>query len=100
MAITTGQASPTFSEDENATATDAAQTPAEQTTGEEFNTFLTLLTAQIRNQDPLEPLESTQFVEQLATFSGLELQAKANNVLEDIASMLAQQLYSNTSEAG
>jgi len=43
---------------------------------EEFTTFLTLLTAQIQNQDPLAPLDSTQFVEQLATFTNLELQAK------------------------
>ena len=33
---------------------------------EDFDTFLQLLTAQIRNQDPLEPTDSTQFVEQLA----------------------------------
>jgi len=65
-------------------------------TGEEFSTFLTLLTAQIRNQDPLAPLDSTQFVEQLATFSNLELQAKGNAILEDIALMLAQNLYPQT----
>ena len=42
--------------------------------GEEFNSFIQLLTAQVRNQDPLAPLDSTQFVEQLATFSTLEQQ--------------------------
>lgn len=60
--------------------------------GEEFTTFLTLLTAQIRNQDPLAPLDSTQFVEQLATFSSLELQANGNAALDRISSLLAQQL--------
>lgn len=81
------------------TTTTPTTTSSSSTTGEEFNTFLTLLTAQIRNQDPLAPLDSTQFVEQLATFSQLELQAKGNNVLENIASMLAQNLYAqnNTS---
>lgn len=69
-----------------------------QETGEEFSTFLTLLTAQIRNQDPLAPLDSTQFVEQLATFSQLELQAKGNAVLEDIALMLAQNLYQTNTD--
>lgn len=59
---------------------------------QDFDTFLELLTAQIRNQDPLAPLDSTQFVEQLATFSNLELQAKNTQILESIASMLAQQL--------
>ncbi len=65
-------------------------------TSEQFDTFLNLLTAQIRNQDPLAPLDSTQFVEQLATFSNLELQAKNNQILESIASMLAQQLATPT----
>jgi len=62
-------------------------------TGEEFSTFLTLLTAQIRNQDPLAPLDSTQFVEQLATFSNLELQAKGNQTLEEISNLLASSVY-------
>ncbi|PHR91179.1 MAG: hypothetical protein COA69_11695 [Robiginitomaculum sp.] len=60
--------------------------------GEDFNTFLTLLTAQVKNQDPLAPLDSTQFVQQLATFSGLELQAKGNQALSFIASLLEQQI--------
>ena len=57
--------------------------------GEEFNNFLQLLTAQIKNQDPLSPLDSTQFVEQLATFSNLELQATTNQILEGISNLLA-----------
>lgn len=53
--------------------------------GVEFNNFLQLLTAQIRNQDPLAPLDSTQFVEQLATFSTLEQQVRSNTNLVGIA---------------
>lgn len=60
-------------------------------TGEDFETFLTLLTAQIKNQDPLAPLDSTQFVEQLATFSSLELQAKGNQTLDEIVTLLRAQ---------
>lgn len=56
--------------------------------GEEFNTFLQLLTAQVQNQDPLSPLDSTQFVEQLATFSSLEQQVQTNQSLEGIATMI------------
>nr|WP_070960309.1 flagellar hook capping FlgD N-terminal domain-containing protein [Hyphomonas sp. Mor2] len=56
--------------------------------GEEFNQFLRLLTAQIQNQDPLSPLDSTQFVEQLATFSSLEQQVQTNSSLENIAAMI------------
>jgi flagellar hook assembly protein FlgD len=86
---------------EEATETAATTTgnTAEQQS-EEFTTFLTLLTAQIKNQDPLAPLDSTQFVEQLATFSNLELQAKGNAVLEDIAQMLAQNLYTQQQNDG
>ncbi|MGB3627518.1 MAG: flagellar hook capping FlgD N-terminal domain-containing protein [Henriciella sp.] len=58
--------------------------------GEEFNTFLQLLTAQLRNQDPLSPLDSTQFVEQLATFSTLEQQVRGNESLENMASMIGE----------
>ncbi len=58
------------------------------TISEDFDTFLQLLTAQIRNQDPLAPLDSTQFVEQLATFSSLEQQVETNQTLENIATMI------------
>ena len=55
---------------------------------QEYNTFLTLLTAQIQNQDPLQPMDSTQFVEQLATFSSLEQQVMTNNNLESISGLI------------
>ena len=73
-----------------ATGTSNASNSAINTSGigEEFNNFLQLLTAQIKNQDPLSPLDSTQFVEQLATFSSLEQQVKTNASLEGIASMI------------
>ena len=47
-----------------------------------FDTFLTILTAQIQNQDPLEPLDSTQFTEQLVQFSGVEQQIRTNQSME------------------
>jgi len=54
----------------------------------EYNSFLKLLTAQVRNQDPLEPMDSTQFVDQLATFSSLEQQVNSNKSLDNIASLI------------
>lgn len=71
--------------------TNESTTFTDVSTGEQFSTFLTLLTAQIRNQDPLAPQDSTQFVEQLATFSGLEMQAKSQQTLERIAELLVAQ---------
>ncbi len=107
IGLTTGQEKPRVALSDNkpsiALKTEdgeaANETTANATTaGEEFDTFLTLLTAQIRNQDPLAPLDSTQFVEQLATFSGLELQASGNAILENIANMLAQNLYATQAQ--
>lgn len=58
--------------------------------GEEFNSFIKLLTAQVRNQDPLSPMDSTQFVQQLATFSSLEQHVRANAALASISAMMTQ----------
>lgn len=54
----------------------------------DFETFLTLLTTQMKNQDPLKPLESNEFVAQLASFSSVEQQVKTNDALTNIASLL------------
>lgn len=51
----------------------------------DFQTFLTMLTAQIKNQDPLNPMEGTDFAVQLATFSGVEQQVKTNTLLTALA---------------
>lgn len=55
----------------------------------DFDTFLSLLTAQLRNQDPLKPVESTAFVAQLASFSAVEQQVQSNAKLESILEALA-----------
>ena len=45
----------------------------------DFQTFLTLLTTQMRNQDPLKPMDSTEFVAQLASFSAVEQQIRSTS---------------------
>ncbi|ARE40386.1 Flagellar basal-body rod modification protein FlgD [Rhodovulum sp. P5] len=50
----------------------------------DFQTFLTMLTVQLQNQDPLNPMESQEFAVQLATFSGVEQQVKSNELLENL----------------
>ncbi len=60
----------------------------ESDVADQLDTFLTLLTAQIQNQDPLAPMESTDFVGQLATFSGLEQQVQGNQYLQQMTSLM------------
>ena len=69
----------------------AAPTVTESTNGlsADFETFLRLLTTQMRSQDPLQPIESTEFVAQLAQFSAVEQQVKTNQQLGSILDQLS-----------
>ncbi|WP_313349271.1 flagellar hook capping FlgD N-terminal domain-containing protein [Paracoccus sp. (in: a-proteobacteria)] len=51
---------------------------------DQFEVFLKMLTTQIKNQDPLNPMESTDFAVQLATFSGVEQQVQTNLLLSQL----------------
>lgn len=55
---------------------------------QDFDTFLTLLTSQLQNQDPLDPMESNEMTQQLVAFAGVEQQIVANKNLENISSLL------------
>ncbi len=55
----------------------------------DFDNFLQLLTTQLRNQDPLSPLDSADFVAQLASFSSVEQIVGTNKRLDAIAESLA-----------
>jgi flagellar basal-body rod modification protein FlgD len=54
----------------------------------DFQTFLLMLTTQMQNQDPLNPIESQDFAVQLATFSGVEQQVRTNDLLASMAAGL------------
>ncbi|HVL70920.1 MAG TPA: flagellar hook assembly protein FlgD [Beijerinckiaceae bacterium] len=47
-----------------------------------FDAFLLLLTTQLRNQSPLEPLDTNQFTQQLVQFASVEQQLKSNETLK------------------
>jgi flagellar basal-body rod modification protein FlgD len=51
---------------------------------ENFDTFLSLLTTQLKNQDPLSPMDSTQFTQQLVQMTGVEQQLLTNDLLEKL----------------
>jgi flagellar basal-body rod modification protein FlgD len=66
----------------------AAQTNADALSqlSTNFQSFLSLLTTQLKNQDPLSPLDSNQFTQQLVQMSGVEAQLNTNNLLQTVAS--------------
>jgi len=74
----------------NATRVVPGQDRAPAAITSDFDTFLRMLTAQITNQDPLNPINSEQFAVQLATFSGVEQQVRTNQLLEDMIGGLGQ----------
>lgn len=71
----------------NATTTTQTPTPApkqKSVIGSDFDTFLKMLTTQMKYQDPLNPIESSEYAVQLATFSGVEQQTQTNELLRGL----------------
>src|SRR3954469_21428491 len=52
-----------------------------------FNTFLQLLTTQLKNQNPLDPLDTNQFTQQLVSFAGVEQQINMNTQLKTMVAL-------------
>lgn len=65
-----------------------------KTIADNFDTFLQLLITQLKNQNPLEPMDTNQFTQQLVQFTAVEQQLKTNEFLE--AMMLSSQNTMNT----
>ncbi len=55
-----------------------------------YETFLSMLTAQLRNQDPLQPQDSAEFTNQLVQFAQVEQQIKTNSELKEIKETVRQ----------
>jgi len=77
------------------TVTPATSTPASTTATQpdamkqlsgNFSTFLTLLTTQLKNQDPTSPMDSNQFTQQLVMYSQVEQQISTNDNLKTLIS--------------
>lgn len=64
------------------------QPTASDALSSDFETFLLMLTTQLDNQDPLNPIESQDFAVQLATFSGVEQQVQTNDLLKSLVGEL------------
>jgi flagellar basal-body rod modification protein FlgD len=72
----------------NAAAAQASRS-ASTALSSDFETFIKMLTVQMENQDPLNPMESTEFATQLATFSGVEQQVKSNDLLSALGTQMS-----------
>ncbi|MEI4472031.1 flagellar hook assembly protein FlgD [Frigidibacter sp. MR17.24] len=83
MAVDSTTASTTTSTSTTASASSLASL------SQDYEAFLKLLTAQISNQDPLAPMDSTEFVSQLAQLSQVEQSVQANSQLESIVASLS-----------
>src|SRR4051812_13733972 len=80
----TVQAAQTAAATGTASVTGAVDT---QTIAGNFDTFLQLLTTQLKNQNPLDPLDTNQFTQQLVSFAQVEQQVKQNSQLQTLISI-------------
>jgi flagellar basal-body rod modification protein FlgD len=80
------------------TGTPTSQLPPD--TGLDYNNFLQLLVTQLKSQDPLNPMDNTEYVSQLATFSNVEQNIKTNEKLDVLTTLQqvngAQELIGHT----
>jgi flagellar basal-body rod modification protein FlgD len=72
---------------QSATGANTARPAVTTGIGSDFNTFLTLLTTQLQNQDPTNAMDANQMTQQLVQFASVEQQIKVNSNLERLLSV-------------
>ncbi len=98
--------SPTATTNTNPTTSSTSSSSGTSSTGSassldgDFSTFLTLLTAQIQNQDPTSPMDTTQWTNQLVQYSSVEQEIKSNTYLSTIASAAGNNMSSAVNYIG
>jgi flagellar basal-body rod modification protein FlgD len=105
MTATSGTASPVVSgttplpaSSSSSSSGSAANALASQQIAGNFQSFLTLLTTQLQNQNPLSPLDTNQFTQQLVEFAGVQQQLNTNDSLATLVSL--QQTAQSTQALG
>jgi flagellar basal-body rod modification protein FlgD len=102
MTTSASVASPVVSGTTKTSSSSSSAASLSSTTGAtlagNFQTFLTLLTTQLQNQNPLSPLDTNQFTQQLVQFAGVEQQLKTNDELTSLVSL--QQTAQSTQALG
>lgn len=69
------------------TATSSTATTDQRALVENYEAFLQILTSQLRNQSPLEPLNANEFTQQLVQYSSVEQAIKTNASLDDLIAL-------------
>src|SRR4051794_33113972 len=89
MVDATTTAAPVSAPNPNYVASNSSSSSGTKSPGiaDNFQTFLTLLTTQLQNQNPLDPLDTNQFTQQLVQFAGIEQQMKGNDALASLVSI-------------
>ncbi len=92
MALTTTPELTNFVQDlTNKSSTQSQKTQEDIITfGEDLNTFLDILTTQLQNQDPTEPMDAQEFTKQLVQFAGIEKQIQTNQKMDDLIAINEQ----------
>jgi flagellar basal-body rod modification protein FlgD len=85
--FSTSQVSTKSSSSSTSSTAQAAGSTASQQLAGNFNTFLQLLTTQLQNQNPLDPLDTNQFTQQLVEFASVEQQINMNTNLQSLITM-------------
>ena len=67
--------------------TGSTTTSSSQTLSADMNTFLTLLTTQLQYQDPLDPMDTAEYTNQLVQYSNVEQAIQTNKKLDSLLSM-------------
>jgi flagellar basal-body rod modification protein FlgD len=71
---------------EKTVAGNSATASGKESLATSYQTFLTLLTSQLKNQDPLKPMDTDQFTQQIVQMTGVEQQLLSNDLLQKLVS--------------
>ncbi|MDE5461197.1 MULTISPECIES: flagellar hook assembly protein FlgD [unclassified Bradyrhizobium] len=70
----------------DSTSKSSSSTTSTSSTGVDYNTFLRLLIAEMKNQDPTNPMDTSQYMSQFAQLSSVEQAMQTNNKLDALLS--------------
>jgi flagellar basal-body rod modification protein FlgD len=70
----------------DSTSKSSSSTNSTSSTGVDYNTFLRLLIAEMKNQDPTNPMDTSQYMSQFAQLSSVEQAMQTNNKLDALLS--------------